>query len=381
MQETLINDVSFIDGSNRVPIISKIKCWQKNGAKITIMTTASGAKVYQSQLDDVKVLLIPTFNLVQNRIVLILEYLLRNAWALVRFGPTIKSYNLVYSISAVADNLIFPFALKLLGQRFIWSVVMDNKVTFQKERNVHVRFLAFIFFKFSTLFVKRADAVFVVNKELKEFLTGAGISVDKILVTGNAVETDTIRSVERPNKYSYDAVYVGRINEAKGAYDLLNLVLAMKTKYPNFKLAVAGPYDAGVKDQYLHRIAELKLCDNIILRGYVSGSEKFGLIKSSKVFISLSHSESFGVAVLEAVCCGTPTVVYDLPIYRELYTNKEVQMILYKDESAATALVTDVLESPEKYTLSEKTKEGWLNKFSWEVFAQEEWNKINEVRL
>jgi len=379
MQKILINDISFIERSNRVPIISKIRYWQSKGKTISIITTSLGAKVYQSQLAGIEVLMIPTFGLTKNRIQLIFEYMLRNGWVLLKLSSRIKSYDWIYSISAVADNLVIPFVLKLLGRRFRWSVVLDNIVTFEKEQNSHIRFLAFVFFKLSLIFVKKADVVFVISKDLGKFLINNGVSKNRILVTGNAVESELIRKAKHPEKHNYDAIYVGRINEVKGAYDLLDLVHILTVKYPKFTLAIAGAYDAGVKNQFLQEIAKLNLSNNIILKGYVAGLEKFELIKSSKVFISLSHYESFGVAVLEAVCCDIPTVVYALPVYGELYKSNEVQMVPYKDIKLVAAVVTEILESPEKFTVGKETKDGWLNKFSWEMFAQQEWDKINEV--
>ena len=47
MREILINDIGYVSGNSRTPIISKIKYWQKSDCKITIFCTKEAESNYE----------------------------------------------------------------------------------------------------------------------------------------------------------------------------------------------------------------------------------------------------------------------------------------------------------------------------------------------
>ena len=63
----------------------------------------------------------------------------------------------------------------------------------------------------------------------------------------------------------------------------------------------------------------------------MEGLEKFNILKSSKCFLFLSESESFGQSLLEAISCGIPAIAYDLQAYKEIYRNNEVFIVKKND--------------------------------------------------
>lgn len=54
--------------------------------------------------------------------------------------------------------------------------------------------------------------------------------------------------------------------------------------------------------------------------GYVSNEEKFRYLLQAKALIHPSRSEGFGLTITEALSVGTPCLLYDLPVYHELYS-------------------------------------------------------------
>jgi len=75
------------------------------------------------------------------------------------------------------------------------------------------------------------------------------------------------------------------------------------------QLIIAGDGDAGYIEVLKERIKALKLDNNCHLIGYVEGEEKQLLLQGVDIFILPSHSENFGIAVLEAMASGTPVIV------------------------------------------------------------------------
>jgi glycosyltransferase involved in cell wall biosynthesis len=121
-----------------------------------------------------------------------------------------------------------------------------------------------------------------------------------------------------------DALYVGRINETKGLFDAVKVVDIVRRDYPCFQFAIMGDGDERTKARLKKEINRLGLYDNVKFLGTKSGEEKFKIIRQSMTFLFLSYRESFGLALMEAVCCGLPAFVYDVPEYKKIYMNNEV---------------------------------------------------------
>src|SRR6185436_16736904 len=75
-------------------------------------------------------------------------------------------------------------------------------------------------------------------------------------------------------------------------------------------LVVAGPC---AQPQYLEEMRKLasELCppSSVSFPGMVAGDLKWGMLRLAEVFILPSHQENFGIAVAEALACGTPVLI------------------------------------------------------------------------
>ena len=74
--------------------------------------------------------------------------------------------------------------------------------------------------------------------------------------------------------------------------------------------------------------------DNVIFAGYVGREELREAYQGADVFAFLSHEETEGIVVLEALACGIPTVLRDIPVYegwlehgRQVYKAKDLEEI------------------------------------------------------
>lgn len=269
---------------------------------------------------------IKTLPSINSKIKFIFYSLKKNFQAIFKIKKYKYNYDLVYSPSSVLDLVIMPFFLKKSNHKIIWTTVFDNIVPITDPGNKIIRFIAWIFFQISLFFIKSADLIFTISEDLKEYLINRGFDQKKIIVTGNGVEIDLIKKAKKSKKYNFDALFIGRINETKGIFDMLYVLKEVKKTYPNFKLAIMGDGDIVTKNKFLNKIKKLKLKKNIKFLGYISGIKKFNIIKSSKCFwfLSTSKSESFGIALMEAVSCGLYGFTYNLPVFKKIYKKNEI---------------------------------------------------------
>ena len=82
---------------------------------------------------------------------------------------------------------------------------------------------------------------------------------------------------------------------------------------------------------------------NVIFPGYVGREELREAYQGADVFAFLSHEETEGIVVLEALACGIPTVLRDIPVY-EGWLENGVQVYKASDSAGFQEVVTGLLE-------------------------------------
>ena len=157
---------------------------------------------------------------------------------------------------------------------------------------------------------------------------------------------------------------------------MLKVLEIVKKKYPNFQLAFMGGGDKITENQFRNKISEMNLKKNIQFLGFKTGIEKFSIIKSSKTFwfLSKSKSESFGIALLEAVCCGLPAFVYDLIPFRNIYKNNEIVVSEINDYRSVAKKVVELFD---KNDFGNPRGKLLLNRYSWDRIAKTEFDNFS----
>jgi glycosyltransferase involved in cell wall biosynthesis len=76
-------------------------------------------------------------------------------------------------------------------------------------------------------------------------------------------------------------------------------------------------------EDYLGRLKQLAVGDApVTFTGMLTGTLKWGAFAAADVFVLPSHQENFGIAVVEAMACGTPVLVsQEVNIWREIVTD------------------------------------------------------------
>ena len=126
---------------------------------------------------------------------------------------------------------------------------------------------------------------------------------------------DRVKRVRERLGMSEKTIYaVGRMARNKG-YDLLIRSFgATRQIVPDAKLLLAVGAGEDVKEE--RKVAELRkvasavgVADDIIWEGYVPDEDMADRYRSAGVFALSSRYEPFGMTAIEAMACGTPTVV------------------------------------------------------------------------
>ena len=104
-------------------------------------------------------------------------------------------------------------------------------------------------------------------------------------------------------------VFLGRIHPKKGFDVLIPALSIVARKLPQVETIIAGPDQDGEWARVQTLIDRATPKPRVRYMGPVDGSERFRLLATSTVFVLPSHSENFGMTVVEAMATRTPVVI------------------------------------------------------------------------
>jgi glycosyltransferase involved in cell wall biosynthesis len=119
---------------------------------------------------------------------------------------------------------------------------------------------------------------------------------------------------------SSEAVYLGRLHPTKGVDDLIKAWRLVIAHVPNARLHIAGGGEASYVETLRALTRENGLSEHIRFLDEVSETMKAAVLASSKIFAFPSKEEGWGIVLAEAMATGLPCVTYDLPIFREVFS-------------------------------------------------------------
>jgi glycosyltransferase involved in cell wall biosynthesis len=104
-------------------------------------------------------------------------------------------------------------------------------------------------------------------------------------------------------------LYLGRLHPKKGCDLLLDAFAAAAPD--GLDLVMTGPDDAGWMAKLQARAERLGISGRVHWTGALRGDPKWGAFYSAEAFILPSHQENFGIAVADALACGTIPLISD----------------------------------------------------------------------
>lgn len=237
--------------------------------------------------------------------------------------------------SIVTSFLSKPYVLSLRGSLMKEAYKLTKFKAFKKD----------IFKKlFGDRIINKAGLIHVMCKEeLHHFLYFYPNSKKKVRVIPNSLELSQFQKLPAKGKFieKYPILkdkkyilFLSRINAKKGL-DLLIKAFSMILKEKDLYLVIAGEDDAdGYKTKVKEWIKGYGLGDRVIFSGMLRGVNKLSAFVDAEIFILSSYSENFGMAVIEAMACGTPIVISDkVGISREIEENNAGIVVKTNPES------------------------------------------------
>ena len=169
-------------------------------------------------------------------------------------------------------------------------------------------------------------------------------------------------------------LYLGRINEKKGLDILIDSFPFIFKRHKNISLLIIGPDNENYIDKLKESLIlmDSNISKNIIIdNNLISRSYIKSYFTQSDLFILPSHTENFGISVIESIYFGSPTLISkNVDIFNDLKNNNLVNII---DELQPEILSNAILETLNDQSLIRSVREFGRSKikstYSWKKIA------------
>ena len=162
---------------------------------------------------------------------------------------------------------------------------------------------------------------------------------------------------------------VGRLKARKGMIELVQAVADVRRRHANVRAVIAGSVSSASRDyasSLSAAISALGLGDVVTVDEHVDVTEVPVLIAAADIVAQPSHEEGLGLAALEAMAAGKPTIVTDVVGFREILTSPDISAVVAAHDVAALsgALATLVGDPDRRTRLGARGREHVQRNFS-----------------
>ncbi len=234
-----------------------------------------------------------------------------------KFGPK------MYPISLSMRKKIKSFDADVLYLKGLWRQTSQEAYFWKKKnpnktlivspagmlqpipfKNKKILKLISIFFIEKKLF-KKCDILHTVSLIERKNLIESRYKFKKIVFIPEGIPKSKLK-ITKKTKFSKKLVSISRIAPIKGLEILLEA--CKNIDFNGWKILIYGNGSEGYINK-LQKIINLnKLKENVELKEAVFNEEKYKVLSESSAFILPSYSESFGIAIAEAMFFGLPII-------------------------------------------------------------------------
>jgi glycosyltransferase involved in cell wall biosynthesis len=202
----------------------------------------------------------------------------------------------------------------------------------------------------------RADAHATVSNTTRALMLKHHLTTHPITVVPNAVDLDVVGRDVAP---SPDLVYMGSFMPYKN----VELLARGMHLLPGYTLHLMSRAD----DATVRRLTALAPADSLRFHQGASDEEYADALSSATALVTASLNEGFGVPLIEAMASGTPVVVSDIDIFREIGAGTA----LFFDPTSPEAFAAAVrrLEDPDEWQRRSDSAMVHSRRYSWDKSA------------
>lgn len=210
------------------------------------------------------------------------------------------------------------------------------------------------------LLLNRADAVVTVSETTKRLMRAHRLTRRPVVVVPNAAEPSPEPAPERRAPARRSLVYMGAFLGYKNVETLVRAVALL----PGYELHLMSRPPAGERERLTALAAGSRL---VFHDGATDEAYRQALVEATAL-VSASLDEGFGIPIVEAMSVGTPCVLSDIAIFREVAG--DAALYASAEDPAAFAAAVRTLEQPGEWAARSAAALARAGAYSWDASAE-----------
>ena len=291
-------------------------------------------------------------------------------WALAS-GPTSAREPLVaLQVNKLGPDVVFtPMqTMGTLGRRYklvktLHDLIYYRNRTPPRDLNPAIRVLWRLYHLAwwpQRLLLNRADAVATVSATTKHLMQEHRLTSRPIVIVGNApdpapADAPSVRAMPA----DHELLYMGSFMPYKNVETLARALHEL----PGYRLHLLSRISPGDRE----RLGALAPADSLVVHDGTSEADYLALLETATALVTTSLDEGFGLPLVEAMSLGTPVVVSDIPIFREI--GGDAALYAPATDPSAVASAIRRLEDPAEWDARSTASRAQAAQFSWERSA------------
>lgn len=199
-----------------------------------------------------------------------------------------------YKVVLTPHGMLEPWIMK----RHCWTKKVPALLLYQKQAVIN------------------ADYLHATAESEKSNLLMLGYN-RKVEVIANGIDVENI-VMKTAWKRKKKILFLSRVHVKKGINFLVEAAALLKNELEGYQILIAGEGDDNYITELKQQASKLEVAELFHFMGGVYGNDKWNMFRDADLFILPTHSENFGIVVVEALACGTPVITTKGTPWKEL---------------------------------------------------------------
>ena len=155
-----------------------------------------------------------------------------------------------------------------------------------------------------------------ISESTRDDLVARGVPRDRVRVIHPGVDSRHFTPAPGGRRSATPTfLYVGRLKRYKGVELAIRALALARRRRPDIRLEIAGTGD--YRDDLEQLVSSLEINRFVAFHGFVSEERKIDLMRAAWANVFPSPKEGWGITVMEAAACGTPSLASESPGLRD----------------------------------------------------------------
>lgn len=221
-----------------------------------------------------------------------------------------------------------------------------------------------------------ADALHVTTEDEQRLIADIAPAVPRVIVP-NGLWIDRLapagadgRRFREEFMDGYDGVlvmFLGRLNFKKGVDVLIDSFAAARASAGEIKLAIVGPDDEGLRAALEAQVEKLGLGAEIVFTGALYGEQRTDALAAADIWTLSSHTENFGIAVIEAMAAGAATIISPAVNLAPDVERAGAGVVAPLDPAQFGAAIAELARDSQRRAQVAETGREFVRRYDWSV--------------